>query len=107
MLDFSKLSNGLIPVIVQSVDTNEVLMQAFADRKAIELTFLTGFAHYFSRSRKGIWKKGETSGNTQSVVKVLVDCDNDCVIYIVNQKGNACHTGARSCFYRELKKEDI
>lgn len=100
-VDFNK-GNGLVPVIVQDNSTKEILMQAYADKQALELTLKEGYAYYYSRSRKSLWKKGETSGNTQKIVKVMVDCDEDCLLYIVKQNGVACHTGAKSCFYREL-----
>lgn len=100
-VDFNK-GNGLVPVIVQDNSTKEILMQAYADKQALELTLKEGYAYYYSRSRKSLWKKGETSGNTQKIVKVIVDCDEDCLLYIVEQNGVACHTGAKSCFYREL-----
>ncbi|MBO8181784.1 MAG: phosphoribosyl-AMP cyclohydrolase [Archaeoglobus sp.] len=103
MLDKIKFnSQGLIPVIAQDVGTKEVLMLAYANQLALEKTMESGYAHYWSRSRKTLWKKGETSGNTQEVVSILVDCDGDALIYLVRQKGNACHTGERSCFYRSL-----
>jgi phosphoribosyl-AMP cyclohydrolase len=94
--------NGLIPVITQDIVTNEVLMLAYANLNAIKKTIETGFAHYWSRSRKKLWMKGETSGNTQRVVRILTDCDNDTLIYMVKQKGVACHTGERTCFHREV-----
>lgn len=100
-LNFDK-SNGLVPVIVQDKNTGEVLMLAYANREALEMTFRTGYAHYYSRSRGRLWMKGETSGNVQRVLEVLVDCDNDALLYIVEQVGNACHTGERSCFHRRL-----
>ncbi|MFH1402957.1 MAG: phosphoribosyl-AMP cyclohydrolase [Candidatus Altiarchaeota archaeon] len=91
----------LIVVIVQDNESNEVLMQAYADREAFEKTVETGKAHYYSTSRKKLWLKGESSGNIQAVREVLVDCDGDTVIYRVVQKGGACHKGYRSCFYRK------
>lgn len=100
-VDFNK-GNGLVPVIVQDNTTKEILMQAYANKQALELTLKEGYAYYYSRSRKSLWKKGETSGNTQKIVKVMIDCDKDCLLYIVEQNGVACHTGAKSCFYREL-----
>lgn len=100
-IDFKK-GAGLVPVIVQEAETNEILMQAYANLQAVELTLKEGYAYYYSRSRKSLWKKGETSGHLQKVVKVMVDCDEDCLIYIVHQTGPACHTGAKSCFFREL-----
>jgi phosphoribosyl-AMP cyclohydrolase len=97
-----KYDNGLIPVIVQDAATREVLMMAYANGEAIRLTNETGFAHYYSRSRKKLWKKGEESGHFQKVLRILTDCDEDCLIYEVQQTGAACHTGYMSCFYRAL-----
>jgi phosphoribosyl-AMP cyclohydrolase len=97
-----KFNSGIIPVIAQDVETKEVLMLAYANEVALEKTMESGYAHYWSRSRKALWKKGESSGNTQRVVSILVDCDGDALIYLVKQKGNACHTGNRSCFYRTI-----
>jgi phosphoribosyl-AMP cyclohydrolase len=99
--------NGLIPVIAQDSTTNEILMLAYANSEAVELTRSTGFAHYYSRSRKKLWKKGEESGHTQRVVRIITDCDEDALIYKIEQKGAACHTGYRSCFYRTLEGEII
>lgn len=96
---------GLIPVIVQDVRTKEVLMLAYANEEAIRKTVETGYAHYWSRSRNKLWMKGETSGNVQRVIEIRVDCDNDVLLYIVEQKGVACHTGNYSCFYRKLELE--
>lgn len=98
-----RYTNGLVPVIVQDADTKEVLMLAYANEEALKKTFETGKAHYWSRSRKKLWMKGETSGNTQEVVEVKVDCDEDAVLYMVKQKGVACHTGNYTCFFRELE----
>ncbi len=100
-LEFEKM--GLIPVVTQEANTGEVLMLAYANREAVEKTLTTGYAHYWSRSRKSLWMKGETSSNTQKIRKVLVDCDNDALLYLVEQKGNACHTGKRTCFHKELR----
>jgi phosphoribosyl-AMP cyclohydrolase len=97
-----KIPDGLIPVVVQDIKTRDILMVAYANEEAIELTRTTGFAHYYSRSRKKIWKKGEESGHVQQVVQILVDCDEDCLMYQVEQTGAACHTGYPSCFYRTL-----
>lgn len=94
--------NGLVPVVVQDVDNKDVLMQAYVNKEALKLTRETGYAHYYSRSRKKIWKKGETSGNIQVVKDIYVDCDGDCLLYVVKQTGPACHTGNRSCFFRKL-----
>lgn len=93
---------GLIPVVVQEVSSREVLMVAYANEEAILKTIETGYAHYYSRSRKKLWMKGETSGNLQKVKEILYDCDGDTLIYLVEQKGPACHTGNRTCFYRKL-----
>ncbi|WP_456342677.1 phosphoribosyl-AMP cyclohydrolase [Thermovibrio sp.] len=103
-IDFEK-GGGLVPVVVQDALTKEVLMVAYANREALEKTLKTGFAHYYSRSRRKLWKKGETSGNTQKVKRVLVDCDGDTLLYIVEQKGVACHTGEYSCFFRTVGEE--
>ena len=97
-----KFQDGLIPVIVQDAESREVLMMAYASEEAVRLTQETGFAHYYSRSRKKLWKKGEESGHFQKVERILTDCDDDCLIYEVVQTGAACHTGYASCFYRTL-----
>ena len=97
-----KFSDGLIPVIVQDARSKDVLMMAWANDEAVQLTQKTGFAHYYSRSRKKLWKKGEESGHFQKVMRILADCDEDCLIYEVEQTGAACHTGHASCFYRTL-----
>ncbi|HEU5260836.1 MAG TPA: bifunctional phosphoribosyl-AMP cyclohydrolase/phosphoribosyl-ATP diphosphatase HisIE [Gemmatimonadales bacterium] len=90
--------DGLVPVVAQSALGGEVLMVGYADREALERTRVTGQAHYHSRSRGVLWKKGETSGHTQAVQDVRVDCDGDAVLYVVRQDGPACHTGAPTCF---------
>jgi phosphoribosyl-AMP cyclohydrolase len=100
-------ADNLIPVVVQDVSTRDVLMVAYANDEAVRLTKETGFAHFYSRSRRKMWKKGEESGHVQKVLRVLVDCDEDCLLYEVEQKGAACHTGYRSCFYRTLDGEII
>jgi phosphoribosyl-AMP cyclohydrolase len=100
-------TDGLIPVVVQDIMTLDVLMVAYADEDAVRLTRDTGFAHYFSRSRKKIWKKGEESGHVQKVKLILVDCDEDCILYLVEQTGAACHTGYRTCFYRTLDNDVV
>ena len=96
---------GLVPVVVQQHDTGEVLMVAWADAAAIRRTLELGEAVYYSRSRREQWHKGATSGNTQRIVGVRVDCDADVVLYLVDQGGDgvACHTGQRSCFHRHLE----
>jgi len=106
MVDFKK-NGGLVPVIVQDIDTNEVLMLAYMNEEALNLTKQTGFAHYFSRSRNKIWKKGESSGHTQEVKDILIDCDNDTILLKVKQNGVACHTGRRSCFFTKLDTNEI
>jgi len=99
--------NGLIPVITQSYYTGKILMQAYANKEALEETLKSGYATYYSRSRKSLWKKGETSGNLQKVIKIKIDCDEDSVLYLVEEKGPACHTGKESCFFRDIDfKED-
>ncbi|MDD1710063.1 MAG: phosphoribosyl-AMP cyclohydrolase [Methanoregulaceae archaeon] len=100
-------TDGLIPVVVQDIMSLEVLMVAYANEEAVSLTRETGFAHYFSRSRRKIWKKGEESGHVQKVRQILVDCDEDCLLYLVEQTGAACHTGYLTCFYRTLDNEII
>ncbi|MGD6852932.1 MAG: phosphoribosyl-AMP cyclohydrolase [Candidatus Bathyarchaeia archaeon] len=100
-LDFSK-GNGLIPVITQDAKTKTVLMQAFANKEAVENTLKTRKATYWSRSRNELWVKGETSGHTQKIVSVSTDCDFDSLLYVVEQTGPACHTGEYSCFYNKL-----
>jgi phosphoribosyl-AMP cyclohydrolase len=100
-LDFVK-GNGLIPVIVQDAKTKAILMQAYANKEALELTLKTKKATYWSRSRNEIWVKGETSGHTQKVISVSTDCDYDSLLYVVEQTGPACHTGEYSCFYNKL-----
>ena len=101
-LDFKK-GNGLIPVIVQDAESKEVLMLAYANEEALQKTLSTGYAHYWSRSRQKLWMKGETSGNTQKIQKVMTDCDYDTLLYVVDQKGPACHTGEYTCFHNKLK----
>ena len=91
---------GLVPVIAQEATTGEVLMLAYANREAIEHTLSSGEAHYWSRSRGSLWRKGESSGNEQKVVELRLDCDGDTVLYRVRQSGPACHTMARSCSFR-------
>jgi phosphoribosyl-AMP cyclohydrolase len=100
-LDFKK-GNGLIPVVVQDAKTKEMLMLAYANREAVEKTLSTGKATYWSRSRGKLWVKGETSGNTQKIVSVKADCDYDALLYVVEQKGVVCHTGAPTCFHNPL-----
>ena len=91
---------GLVPVVVQDFNSKDVLMVAYMNREAFELTLKTGNAHYYSRSRKQLWLKGETSGHTQKVKAVQIDCDNDTILITVDQNVAACHTGYWSCCYR-------
>ncbi len=95
-------SNGLISAIVQDNTSKEVLMSAFMNKEAWEKTLESGYAHYYSRSRKAQWKKGESSGHLQKIISIRIDCDNDCVLLLVDQIGPACHTNHISCFYNEL-----
>jgi phosphoribosyl-ATP pyrophosphohydrolase/phosphoribosyl-AMP cyclohydrolase len=93
----------LLPVIVQDVQNNEVLMMAYMNREALERSLQTQTAHYFSRSKQRIWKKGESSGHIQTIKSFMIDCDNDTLLIKVAQEGVACHTGRRSCFFTELE----
>ncbi len=97
----------LLPVIVQDVTNNEVLMMAYMDQEALTLSLQTNIAHYFSRSKQRIWKKGESSGHIQTIHSFNLDCDNDTLLIKVIQEGVACHTGRRSCFFTELKSGTI
>ena len=98
----------LMPVVVQDVKNNNVLMLAYMNDESLELTKKTGFMHYWSRSRNAIWKKGETSGNFQKCIELFSDCDSDAMLARVEQTGVACHTGTYSCFYKEpIPAEDI
>lgn len=99
-------SDGLVPAIAQDAETGEVLMQAYMNEEALRLTLETGYAHYYSRSRQSLWKKGETSGNIQQVASVWTDCDNDCILLKIRQTGAACHTGKRSCFFKNIKTNE-
>jgi phosphoribosyl-ATP pyrophosphohydrolase/phosphoribosyl-AMP cyclohydrolase len=107
-LDFGSLGNlpDLIPVVAQDRISGEVRMVAFATREAVILTLETGRATFWSRSRGELWEKGRTSGNTLEVDSVLVDCDADCLVYLVTAAGPTCHTGAPTCFFRRLALED-
>jgi phosphoribosyl-AMP cyclohydrolase len=106
-LDFEK-GGGVLPVVTQDHESGEVLMLAYMNREAWERTLRTGYAHYWSRSRGKLWKKGETSGNLQEVREIRVDCDGDCLLLKVFQRGGAaCHTGHRSCFYRVVEGDRL
>ena len=95
-------AEGLVPAIAQRHDTGEVLMLAYMNRQALEETMATGRVCYWSRSRRKLWRKGETSGHTQHLIELALDCDGDTVLLKVEQVGPACHTGAPSCFFRKL-----
>ena len=96
-------ANGLVPAIAQQFDTGEVLMFAWMNRAAVQETLATGQVCYYSRSRGRLWRKGETSGQTQRLLEMRLDCDGDALLLLVDQKGVACHTGRRACFYRAAR----
>ena len=102
-----KNSDGMVPAITIDAKTGEVLMMAYMNYEAFELTCRTGYMHYYSRSRETLWKKGETSGHLQKVVEARIDCDKDTLLYKVEQTGAACHTGNHSCFYTKLEDWDL
>ncbi len=97
----------LLPVIVQDETTNEVLMMAYMNREALQLSLETKLAHYFSRSKQRIWKKGESSNHLQHISSFMIDCDNDTLLLKVKQDGVACHTGRKSCFFTELDSGEV
>jgi len=99
--------SGLVPVVAQDVATGDVLTLAYANREAVEKTLASGEAHYYSRSRSELWRKGATSGNTQRVVEVKLDCDGDTLLYVVEPRGPACHTGENSCFFTSLAGDGV
>jgi phosphoribosyl-AMP cyclohydrolase len=98
---------GLVPAIAQQHDSGEVLMVAWMNREAVTKTLGTGEVHYYSRSRKALWRKGETSGQTQKLVQFRIDCDGDTVLVLVDQSGVACHTGRHNCFFNQVSAEGI
>jgi len=102
-IDFEK-GNGLVPVIIQDINSKEVLTLAYCNKESLERTKKTGNSWFWSRSRKKLWMKGEESGNVQKVKEILVDCDSDAIIYLVVQSGPACHTGEKICFHNKLSK---
>ncbi len=107
-LDFSKDPNGLLPAIVQDDATGKVLMLAYINELSWQKTLETGKAHYWSRSRQQLWLKGESSGHVQLVKRILVDCDDDTVVFQVEQLGGAaCHKGYHSCFFREVSGDEL
>jgi phosphoribosyl-AMP cyclohydrolase len=108
VLDSAKFDEkGLVTAVAQDADTGEVLMLAYMNRESLEMTLSTGIMTYWSRSRNKLWIKGETSGHTQQVVEARIDCDGDALLFKVQQKGGACHTGYRSCFYRKTTKSGL
>ncbi len=100
-------ADGLIPAIAQDVVTNDVLMLAWMNKESIEKTIRTGDMWYWSRSRKRLWRKGETSGHTQKVQELKLDCDGDTLLALVSQIGPACHTGSPTCFFRSVEEERL
>ncbi len=111
MADLSKIKfddRGLVAAIVQDVSDGRVLMMAYMNEESLKLTVESGFTHFFSRSRSKLWKKGESSGHTQTVKRISYDCDGDCLLIEVEQNGpGACHTGHRSCFYTDIDGNEI
>ena len=104
-LDFIKFNEqGLVPVVVQTASDGRVVMVAWMNRESLAKSIGTGLMHYWSRSRGKLWLKGESSGNTQKILRWFTDCDNDTLLFEVEQKGGACHTGYRSCFYQQYDK---
>jgi len=103
-IDWSK--SELLPVIVQDSTTLEVLMMAYMNREALEISLSTKIAHYFSRSKQRLWKKGESSGHLQHIERFLLDCDNDTLLIMVQQEGVACHTGRKSCFFTDIESDE-
>ncbi|WP_324664874.1 phosphoribosyl-AMP cyclohydrolase [Haloarcula sediminis] len=99
--------NEYIPAVAQDAESGEVLMLAYVTEAALEKTRETGYAHYYSRSRDELWKKGGTSGHTQEIEEIRVDCDGDALLYRIDQSGGACHTGYESCFHRTLDGEEV
>ena len=100
-------ADGLVPAIAQQHDSGEVLMMAWMNREAVAETLATGRVCYFSRSRKALWRKGESSGQVQNLVELRVDCDGDTLLLAVDQTGVACHTGRRSCFFRVARGDGL
>ncbi len=104
-VDFGE--NGLVPAVAQDAVSKDVLMVAYVSPEALEATLETGYAHYHSRSRDELWKKGASSGHLQAVEDIRVDCDADTLLYLVDQSVGACHTGHESCFYRTIDGDNI
>lgn len=97
----------LLPAVAQDAETGDVLMLAYVNREALSQSRETGYAHYYSRSRDSLWKKGGSSGHLQHVEEIRVDCDGDAILYVVDQDGGACHTGFDTCFHRTLDGEVV
>jgi len=106
-VDLAFDETDLLPAVAQDADSGAVLMLAYVTPEAVERTRETGLAHYYSRSREELWKKGGTSGHTQAIEEVRVDCDGDALLYLVEQTGGACHTGYESCFHRTIEGETV
>lgn len=104
-LDLRFDANGLIAAVVQDAQTKDMLMLAWMNEEALKQSLETGEAHFWSRSRNALWHKGATSGNVQRIIEIRVDCDQDCVLLLVEPAGPACHTGRTSCFYRQVEKD--
>jgi phosphoribosyl-ATP pyrophosphohydrolase/phosphoribosyl-AMP cyclohydrolase len=100
-------ADGLIPAITRDCETGEVLMMAYMNLEAVDLTVVTGKVHYYSRSRRKLWMKGESSGHVQTVKEIRFDCDADCLLIAIEQEGAACHTGHQSCFYRVWNEDGV
>ena len=103
ILDIKFNEKGLIPVVAQCVHSGKVLMMAWMNEEALNKTMDTNYMYYFSRSRQKLWQKGETSGHFQKLHELRLDCDNDTILALIDQTGSACHTGAKSCFYKSIK----
>ncbi len=104
--DFDRGVNGLLPAIAQDATSKQVLMFAWMNLEAYSDTLLSGFATYYSRSRKRLWRKGEESGHRQKIVEIRIDCDADCILLLVEQSGAACHKGYTSCFFRKHSNDE-
>jgi len=100
-------ANGLVAAVMQDYENNEVLMVAYMNSESLKTTLETGKAHFWSRSRQKFWMKGESSGHTQEIKEVFIDCDGDCILFKIKQNVAACHTGFRSCFYRKWDGEKL
>ena len=100
-------SNGLVPAVIQDCENGDVLMVAYMNRDSLQSTLDTGKTHFWSRSRQQFWMKGESSGHTQEVKEIFIDCDGDCLLIKVKQNVAACHTGYRSCFYRRWEGDQF